>query len=67
MQLKIVVAGLHIAMTSTPSLAASLGITQDGSFFTVDGRPAYMNGIRFEDRAIDKAVIGVLGKEIRRI
>jgi len=47
MLIKIVAAGLLIAMMSTPSLAATLGITKDGRFFTVDGRPTYLNGISY--------------------
>jgi len=47
MHTKIFVACLLVATMSTPSLAGALGITKDGKFFSVDGKPTYLNGISY--------------------
>ena len=49
MHIKTIIACLIplIAVVSAPSLATTLGITKDGSHFSIDGKPTYLNGISY--------------------
>src|SRR5437867_3648528 len=38
---------LFIALLSARAMAATLGVSSDGRFFTIDGAPTYLNGISY--------------------